>query len=163
MVVAVAVTLAAGSGDPEPLPEGSPEAAVQRFIVFIDDGNYLPAYRLLDEDARSQCVANDFRATVSRGRSTDMRVRLHSVDLFDGEASVTVEVRTFSGSPPFDFSESNYTATFQLRDVDGAWTVLSAPWPFSGCRFDRRLVPTPPPTATPTPTPTPAPAEPTEA
>ena len=156
-VVAVVVTLAAGSGDPEPLPEGSPEAVVQDFIIAIDDGDYSVAYRLLDEDARSQCLENDFRNRVSRGQSTDMRVQLDSVHLFDDEASVTVKVRTFSGSPPFDFSESNYTTTFQLLDVDGEWTILNAPWPFSGCGFPARpIIPPLVPTATPSPTPAPA-------
>ena len=155
-VVAVVVTLAAGSSDPEPLPQGSPEAAVQDFIIAIDGGNYSAAYRLLNEDARSQCIENDFRNSVSSGRSTDMRVQLESIDLFDDQASVTVKIRTFSGSPPFDFSESNYTTTFQLRDVGGEWTILNAPWPFSGCGFiERKLIPT----ATPTPIPTPVPTE----
>jgi hypothetical protein len=155
-VVAVVVTLAAGSGDPEPLPEGSPEAAVQRFIIAIDDGEYSVAYRLLDEDARKQCFENDFRNRVSNGRNTDMRVQLESVDLFDDEAGVTVKVRTFSGSPPFDFSESNYTAFFQLRNLDSGWTILNAPQPFSGCGLNLRQ---PVPSSSPTPTPGPTPAE----
>ena len=148
-VIAVVVTLAAGSGDPEPLPEGSPEAAVQRFILAINDGEYSTAYRLLDEDVRNQCFENHFRTRVSNGRNTDMRVQLESVDRFDDEADVTVKVRTFSGSPPFDFSESNYTAFFQLRNLDGEWTILNAPQPFSGCGLNLRQ-PVPPSSPTPT-------------
>ena len=150
-VIAIVVTLAAGSGDPVPLPEGSPEAAVQDFIIAIDDGDYAAAYRHFDEETRTQCVENDFRNSVSSGRNADMRVQLESVDLFDsGDANVTVRVRTFSGSPPFDFSESNYSTTFQLREVDGQWVILNAPWPFSGCFAPRKVIrpPTPTPTAT---------------
>lgn len=155
-VIAIVVTLAAGSGDPDRLPEGSPEAAILDFIVAIDDGDYSAAYRLLAQDARDQCLENDFRSRVSHGRDTDMRVQLENVDIFGEEAGVTVKVRTFSGSPPFDFSETNRTVSFQLRKTDGEWAILNAPWPFSGCSMVPR---NPIPTASPTPTPSPAPTK----
>ena len=150
-VIAVVVTLAAGSGDPEPLPVGSPEAAVQDFIIAIDDGDLAAAYLMLDDDVRGQCLERDFVNRLDSGRDSDMRVQLESVIFFDDGASVTVRIKSFSGSPPFDFSESNYTSSFRLRQVGDTWTILNAPWPFSSCGYREPL---PVPTATPTPTPT---------
>ena len=148
-VIAVIVTLVASSGDPEPLPPGSPEARVQDFILAIDDGAFDVAYDMLAPAATDECTQADFRRHIADGQRAGLRVQLDSVDLYGDEADVTVNVTSLSGSPPFDFSESKQKARFTLSRTGDRWVVTEAPWPFSGCPFPRVK-----PTATPTPTPT---------
>ena len=146
-VTAVIVTIAAGSGDPEPLPKGTPQAAVQDYILAIDHGEFDAAYDLLDTPLRENCEASEFRRQIRFGEGADIRVRLETVRTFEDEADVTVGITSFSGSPPFDFSERTHTATFSLRQGEG-WRITQAPYPFHGCPFS---VPIPKPTATPVP------------
>jgi len=155
-IIAVIVTLVAGSGDPEPLPEGSPEAAVQDFILAVDKGEFEAAYALLHPELRDVCPISEFRRYVGDGRDAGFRVALRSVDLIADEAHVAVAVTSFSGRPPFDFSEYTNEALFVLVEVDGAWMIKEAPWPFGGCHFIPRPTATPTPTPTPTSTPVPA-------
>lgn len=152
-VIAVIVTLLASSGDPEPLPPGSPEARVQDFILAIDDGAVDVAYDMLASTAIDECAQADFRRHISDGQSAGLRVELDSVDRYGDEADVTVSVTSFRGSPPFDFSKSKQEARFALTKSDDDWLLTEAPWPFSGCPFPRLK-----PTATPTPQPVPSPA-----
>jgi len=149
-VIAVVVTLTIGSDDPEPLPQGSPEAVVQEFIIAINDGDLRAAYGMLNNDARGQCIENDFGTRLDIQGDSDMRVQLESVNLFDSEASVTVRVKSFSGDPPFGFSERNYSSTFRLGKVGDIWTILNVPSPFGRCGYGQPL-----PVFTPTPTVTP--------
>ena len=151
MIVAVGVTLVADSGDPTPLPQGSPEAAVQAFVQAIDDGGFAAGYDMLHPDLRATCDEIDFRAKTVRGSDTDMRVSLANVDTFEDTAYVTVNIRSFSGSPPFDFSENSYEVHFVLKQTDDGWRIFENSWPFGGCfRVPLKLPPTPVPTVTPT-------------
>jgi hypothetical protein len=152
-IIAVVVTLVAGSGDPPELPDGSPEAVVQDFILAVDNGEYQAAYELLHPFVRTNCPISEFRRYIEPGRDSEFRVSLRSVEEVGNEAHVTVDVTSFYGNPPFDFSESTQTSTFVLVQEDGAWLISEAPpWPFSNCPYyPERL-----PTSTPTPTPTPA-------
>lgn len=146
IAVAIVVALAA-SGDPEPLPEGSPEAAVQAYVQAIDDGDFRGAYRLLNAESQEACEENEFRSRTHNGNDAGMRIVLDYVDVADDNALVSVNITSFHGDPPFDFSESTHSTLFDLDRVDGAWEIVHAPWPFSGC-----LYPSPKPTPTPEPT-----------
>lgn len=150
-IVAVVVTLTAGSGDADPLPEGSPEATVQDFIIAVDRGELDQAYAMLHPDVQAGCPPSDFRQFVRGGEDSGFRVALNAVDRIGDQVHVVVDVTTFSGRPPFDFSEYTNTARFVLEGSEDSWTIVEAPWPFSGCPYRPPL-----PTATPTPTPTPA-------
>jgi hypothetical protein len=151
IIISIVVTLVA-AGNAEPLPEGSPEAAVQNYLQAIDDGDLTAAYAMLADDRQATCDATEYRQFTQGGRDADMRLSLDNVDVIDTTALVAVRVTSFRGDPPFDFSENSYSALFQLELVDGTWRVEEAPWPFSGCPFVPRKLPLeqkPTPTATP--------------
>lgn len=152
VVISLAVTLFSSNTPPQPLRGGSPEARVQDFILAIDDGELDAAYDMLDADAIADCSRTDFRQRASYGERAGLRVALHSVDLYDDQADVLVSVSSFSGSPPFDFSESHYEVRFNLTKHDETWAITLAPWPFSGCPFNLKPKPTPTPTGTAFPT-----------
>lgn len=153
VVISVAVTLFSSNSAPRPLPIGSPEARVQDFILAIDDGEIDAAYDMLEPDAVTECSRAYFRQHVSYSERAGLRASLHSVDIYDNQADVSVSVSSFSGSPPFDFSESNYQVWFALTKHDQTWAITLAPWPFSGCLFTVKSGPaeTPGPATTRTP------------
>ncbi len=153
VILSLAVTLFSSGTPPRLLPVGSPEARVQDFILAIDDGELDAAYDMLDPDAVADCSRADFRQRASYGERAGLRVALHSVDIYNDQADVSVSVSSFSGSPPFDFSESNYDVRFALAKHDQTWAITLAPWPFSGCPFTVKSRPaaTPVPLTTLTP------------
>jgi hypothetical protein len=153
VILSFAVTLLSSGTPPRPLPVGSPEARVQDFILAIDDGELDAAYDMLDPDAVADCSRADFRQRASYGERAGLRVALRSVDIYDDQADVSVSVSSFSGSPPFDFSENNYDVRFALAKHDQTWAITLAPWPFSGCPFTVKSKPaaTPVPVTTLTP------------
>ena len=131
-VASVLVTLLADSTVPM-LDAGTPEGTVQRYVLLIDDGDLDPAYALLHADLQADCTVRDFRSQARHGRDADMTLRLDSIREVTDGTEVTVEVSSFSGSPPFDFSEKSYKAYFLVRDDGDGWRILDAAWPFRGC------------------------------
>jgi hypothetical protein len=160
-VISIIVALGTGSSIVT-LDEGSPEAAVQDFMLAIDDRDLDAAYALRHPDARVECSLDQFRRQLPRVQDSnrDMRIRLSSVHETPNSAEVTVEITQFSPpdlfEPDFVLRDGTYVATFVVRDIDGEWRIVSAPWPYQSCAFARRvLLPTPTPKPTPTPTMTP--------
>ena len=153
IIISIVVTLVA-VGDAEPLPEGTPEAAVQDYLQSIDDGDLTAAYAMLADERQATCEASEYRRFTQGGRDTDRRLSLDNVDVIGTTALVAVRVTSFRGDPLFDFSENTHSDLFQLDLVDGTWRIDEAPWPFSGCPFMPTKVPVerkPTPSATPIP------------
>ena len=134
IIISIVVTLVA-AGDAEPLPEGTPQAAVQDYLQAIDDGDLTAAYAMLTDERQAICDASEYRRFTQGGRDTDMRLSLDNVDVIGTTALVAVRVTSFRGDPPFDFSENTHSDLFQLDFIDGTWRIDEAPWPFSGCPF----------------------------
>ena len=158
LIAVISVALALGGGSTTvKLDEGSPEAAVQQYMLAIEDGDVDGAYVLVHPDAKEACSLDEFRQQLPsiQGRTRDVRVRLSSVNEITDGVAVTVEITQFSEPDLFEldfvFRDGAYVATFTVRDLDGEWRVASAPWPYQSCAFARR-VPTPLPTHTPEPT-----------
>jgi hypothetical protein len=146
-VIAVVVTLTASSRNPDALPLGSPEARVQEFILAIDDGKLDLAYGMLASAVADECRPSQFRGHLAQGQRSNLRVQLDDVSFYAEQADVTVSVSSFSGEPPFDFSENKHQARFTLSQGSMDWAIVEAPWPFSGCPFfqldtKRTLTPT---------------------
>ncbi|MEK9659391.1 MAG: hypothetical protein VW450_05550 [Chloroflexota bacterium] len=157
-LVSVLVSVLAGGRGPAALEPGSPEEAVQRYLLAIKERDYAAAYALLGPDLTEACTLSDFLANARYDTMQDFRVQLDESQIVDvTHANVWVRITQFYGNPPFDLSESTFTTTFLLERVAGAWVLAEAPWPGYGCGF-RSVKPEPEPTSTPTPTPTTEPA-----
>ncbi len=136
-VLAVVVALL-GSSDPLLLPEGSPEALVQDFILAVDDNQLDAAYGMLAPAVSAECSPIEFRANITNQQPSDYRVQLEDVSFYAGQdVDVIVSISTFSGSPLFDLPESPHQVRFILSQTSDDWVIVEAPWPFSGCPFVR--------------------------
>jgi hypothetical protein len=140
----------------EMLPEGSPERAVQNYLLAVRDREYATAYALISPQLQENCTLEDFERSFGFRNESGIRVRLDDVRLTSTGAEVSVRVTEVYASGPFP-SESTFTQRYFLTQVDGNWRLRELGWPNWGCYPDRPI-PAPEPTPTPTPTPTPAPA-----
>ena len=151
----------------EPLPEGTPEAAVQRFLKAYEDEDVETARDLLSEELKEECSVQEFALNLPwRDRLRDERVTLERTRVVEDTAFVTVRVTTFGGGGPFGASDYAYEQRFALRLEAGQWRFVEHPWPTFGCGAIKpeRIIPPPDSEAPPTPeaagsTPTPRPAE----
>ena len=143
----------------EPLPEGSPEAAVQSFLKAIEDENFEVAHSSLSDSLREDCPIEKFAGGNIRGDSKlrDNRITLERTKTVQDTVFVTVRVTQFHGSGPFGASESSFEHRFALRQEEGRWRFTEFPWPFFRCGpFEPvRVKPAAPPTPEPTPIPEP--------
>ena len=150
-----------------PLPEGTPEAAVQMFLSALEDDRHQVAYNLLSSDLKQACTAEEFATgSISAARRMkDDRVTLEGTTTVNDTVFVTIRVSRFRGGGPFVGSESAFEQRFALRKEEGKWRFSAQPWPYSYCPRAqpipaRPAPPVPRPTlesAVPTPTPSPEP------
>ena len=150
-MVSVLATLLAGD-DVEALPGGSPERAVQEYLLALQDREYSEAYALLASDLQSNCSLQDFQRSMRTPDQYTLRVRLDEVRMIETGAEVYVRITQSFSAQPFP-SESTMTQRYLLEEEAGSWRLTDASWPYHGCARSF-----PEPTATPTPTPTATPA-----
>ena len=156
------------------LPEGSPEAAVQSFLLSLEDDDFGASYDFLSAELKQDCEIDDlFGSTMrSEGRLKSNRITLDKTTFVNGTAVVTVRLTQFRGSGPFGSSESSFQQRYSLVQEEGEWKFKEYPWPLFRCgpfapvpEFrplpEIRPEPAPPrpvpaPTAEPAPKPTPS-------
>lgn len=164
LAAAIAVALAERETT---LAEGTPEAAVQRFLNAVQDKDYVTAHGMLAADLGAKCPVEQF---AGQGRFSgfqpleDSRITLEETKVFDGTATVTVLVTTFYSNEPFGSSESSHFESYSLKkDAGGQWRFTVYPYPLYGCPNVETERPTPvaesEATATPEAVPSPEPAQ----
>ena len=160
LIAAVAVALLEKE---DSLPEGTPEAAVQSFLLSLEDEDYNASYDFLSAELKQDCEIDDLFGS-SGDRPKSDRITLDKTTFVDGTALVTVMVTQFRGSGPFGASESSYPQRFSLQQEQGEWKFKEYPWPLFRCGLFKpvpefRTQPPDPrsaPTAEPEPSPTPS-------
>ena len=144
----------------EPLPEGTPEAAVQRYLKAAEAEEYRLAYSLLSPTLQEQCTLEQFYgASLDHGdRIGDSRITLEDSKTLDDTAFVTVRITNVRGGGPFGAQESSFERRFTLGREDGEWRLTEAPWPHYRCdppKPPSAVIDQPTPELVPTPRPTP--------
>ncbi len=162
LIAAVAVALLEKE---DPLPEGTPEAAVQDFLLSIEGEDYDASYDFLSAELKRDCKIDDvFGSSFGPAeRLKSDRITLDKTAFVDGTAFVTVTLTQFRGSGPFGASESSHSQQYSLQQEDGEWKFKQYPWPLFRCGPFKPVpefrAPTPvhlpAPTAVPANTPTP--------
>ena len=119
----------------ESLPEGTPGATVQSFLLAVEAEEYTLAHGLLAEDLKAECALDQFFGTARppESRLKNDRVTLERTKTVDDTAFVTVRITRFHGSGPFGASESSFEERFTLRREAGQWRFSEYPWPFFSC------------------------------
>ena len=151
------------------LTEGSPEAAVQSFLLSLENEDFGAAYDFLSAELKDECKIDDLFGSTMRsdGRLESNRITLDKTTFVNGTAVVTVRLTQFRGSGPFGSSESSYQQRYSLVQEENEWKFKEYPWPLFRCGPFRpvpavpplpeiRPEPVPAPTAEPAPTPTPS-------
>ena len=147
IVAAVGVTLAFlnRTGELPLLPEGTPEGAVHRFLLAIEQGEIRRAYNYLSPPLQETCSYQHFRDTArwfeTRGdrNASDLRVTLEGTRTVDAAVEVRVRITRFRVSPPspfsppFDGGESSHSERFTLEMTGVDWRFVDPPWPMKRC------------------------------
>ena len=131
-VVSVLVALAAG-GSGDPLPEDSPEGAVQRYLQAVERGDYAAAHALLGGELRGECGVEELRDQSRWQRDSEERVILVGTEELGEQTVVTVSVSQVRSDGLFTVGESSYQRDYYLERQDGAWRFASLPWPLGHC------------------------------
>ena len=133
----------------DPLPENTPERAVQLYLEAVTDGDFEAAHNLLSTELKERCpVENLVSRSYPVRQLEDSRITLEGTELFGDKTIVTARITTIRSNSPFGSSENSYSQRFTLFEEDGGWRFTSDPWPYQGC-----MKPTPPPTRVPAPDP----------
>ena len=153
VLVAVLVTsiVVAVSRNPDPLPEGSPEGTVQRYLNAIKAEDFQLASSFLSEDLMAECPVDMLFGGRPHGeeRLEDSRITLERTVVADDTTFVTVRVTRLFGGGPFGTSESSFEARFTLRTEEGRWRFTDYPWPLYRCGPFQPVPRPPEPSATP--------------
>ncbi len=113
---------------PQRFDPGTPEAAVQDFVIAVSDDDVDGAFALLTSDAARRCA--DVRDRDSFNRTTQ-RSELRNVVVDGNTATIDLRIRRGSVNDPFGGSGWSRDYTFDLvRNADGDWQIDHARWPF---------------------------------
>lgn len=124
LVVAGLVVALVTSSDAT-LPAGSPEGAVQRYLLALQDQHYQEAYDHLSAGSKATCPFSQFVRNGSYREVRDVRMTLKDTRRFDSSAVVVAEVTVFDVQQPLQPSEYSYNETFDLRLENGQWLLTS--------------------------------------
>ena len=121
------------------LPEGTPGATVQQYLLAIEAGESRQAYDYLSADLQENCTLEHFRDTTRHldrrdsNNARDTRITLESERPRDNAIEVQIRITEFYVSAPFDVNEYSHTEIFLLEELDGNWQFVDEPWPMYGC------------------------------
>ncbi len=143
-VLAVLVTVVLGSGDREPLPEGSPGEAVQRYLVAFEDRDYATAYGSFSSAVREELTLTEYERAVRDYPIFDVPSRRVLTDrsTVDADRAVVFLIveEFYDDVGPFGGGEIvRSTREIRLAREDGAWRIADPLiWldPLSTTRFD---------------------------
>ena len=132
MVTLLTLAIMAGRS-PVSYPEGSPEAALQRFITAVLDNDEEAVLSLLTDTRQARCRTeiDDHDVYGNRWSENDVRAALDEIDVEGNRATAIVEFRDGGDDDPFGGSSWDYDRRFELLDTPDGWRVDRADWPYS--------------------------------
>jgi hypothetical protein len=149
LIAAIVVVL---TSKPQPLAPGTPEAAVQGFLLALEDEDFPTAHAYLSDELKAACPLETFGIeNYSRWEMENNRIAFAETTITGDIAFVSIDVTYMSSDFPFGSSEYTNTQRYSMRQFDGEWRFVSSPWPYYGCGPER--VPEPVTIVTPTPGP----------
>jgi hypothetical protein len=125
----VAVVLVLAMPKPENtslLPEGTPEGTVQRYLLALEDEDYLKAYSYLSFPSDKQMPYDAWKGRAIRYEEKHgVKVTLEKSTVTGSEATVYVTVDIFRASEPFDNPVYTQHVTFFLKEEGTSWKITS--------------------------------------
>lgn len=127
VVVATAIVLVAGDQPVPSYPAGTPEEALQRYLIAWYDEDFEVAYGVFSTRIQAQMSYDEFRATARDYYRSDngQEVRIDRVSGDGDRRTVYLSVEEFYGS---DFGSSSYTSEYTVAMLleAGGWRVDDA-------------------------------------
>lgn len=125
VIATVSLVLFAKENQVTLLPENTPQGTVQRFLIAVQDKDYLKAYNYLSLDQTGKIITyNDWIMRVSYVQST-WKATLGKVTENGDNATVEVTIDIISPGGPFENSTYSQQLTFQLIKENGLWFIVS--------------------------------------
>ncbi len=128
-VVTLAVVLVTGNRQPQLLPAGTPEGTVQRYLLAIENGEYLTAYNYLYFQPDNKIDTFEmWRQSFNNPYSTRpaYKATLVRSSTSGDSATVDVSIDVFRGGMgPFNNPVSSTVIQFNLQRIDGAWKITN--------------------------------------
>ena len=132
LIAAVVVSL---MGSEQPMPDGTPERTVQRFLTALQAEYYRLAYSFWSDSRKEICELTDLVGGDALGveRYGNARVVLKDTKIFDDAAVVIASITRIENSGPFGTSEHSEDQSYDLVKEQGEWRIDGRFWPHMGC------------------------------
>lgn len=111
-------------------PANSPEGTVQRYLNLLQSGKLDQAYRMTqitDYGPEGTMTRAEFAQQFASWSQSSHQVTLDSTTSGQGEASVTVQISSFSGGP-FGASSDSNRVVFTLTKTSSRWLITGPPY-----------------------------------
>ena len=130
VIVAIVLVLTMVSKEPSPLlPEDTPEGTVQRYLLALENEDYLKAYSYVSPTSDSKITYESWRGSFSTSRERrGWKATLGKSSVMGDEATVDVVVDVFSPRGPFENPVRTQYITFHLKKVDASWSIVDPVW-----------------------------------
>lgn len=129
VLVIVTVTLVltlTGGEDVSLLPEDIPEGTVQRFLLALEEEDYLKAYSYLSPPTEDETPYESRRKPFTdSGERFGSKATLGKSVVVDDDATVDVVIEVFRPHGPFTDPVRTHHITFFLEKVEDSWKITS--------------------------------------
>jgi hypothetical protein len=132
VIVAIALVFTMARPGSEPLlPEDTPEGTVQRYLLAIQDADYMTAYSYLSFPPDKQVSYEAWKARATGYKEEHgIKVTFEESTVTGNEATVYVIFDVFRADEPFEnlpFEDPVYTrhCTFSLKREGTSWKITS--------------------------------------
>lgn len=126
IIVAIVITHNQGTARYDP---ASPQGTVQRYLNLLQNGKTDQAYRLthITDFAGHVMTRAEFTQQFASWSQTSHQVTLDSTTVSGRDATVTVQISSFSGGP-FGTSTDSTRVSITLSKTGGRWLITGPPY-----------------------------------
>jgi hypothetical protein len=132
VVLAVLIVVLVAPRSPATFAEGSPEAAFQRYLLSVEDGDYPAAYELFSQEVRDEMSLRQYERNASGygapyGPGVSRRILFDRTSGGGDRATLHLTVEEFYAGGPFGGGDT-YRSSRQVRMVreGGEWRIDEA-------------------------------------
>jgi hypothetical protein len=126
LVTVVLVLAFSGKGTLPLLPQDTPEGTVQRYLLAVEDGDYLAAYNYLASSLNPKPPYEQWKSPFNvPSDNPAYKVTLGKINTGISEAAVEVIVEVFRPGSPFENPVRTSQITFFLKIEGSDWKITS--------------------------------------
>lgn len=133
VITAVSLVLLTKEDQITLLPDDTPQGAVQRYLIAMQEQDYREAYDYLSFDPSRKRSYSEWNPTIDgvyRMTPTTWKATLIKTTQNGDSASVEVSIDKFRPEGPFSGMTRNQLITFELAKIEGKWLITSPTYIF---------------------------------